>query len=166
MAVSATLMQSYLVRPMASSGFKRYSSVGIPAQSLRCKRAVHVRCQAEEKQTPAEEPTSATPKPKVSTKFSDVLAFSGPAPERINGRLAMIGFMAAVELARGDDLAAQLANGGLPWFVATAAVLCSVADPAVQRSERAVEVGGFDDGGCGVVERAVCDVRVGGLGFY
>ena len=62
--------------------------------------------------------------PKVSTKFSDVLAFSGPAPERINGRLAMVGFVAAVavELARGDDLAVQLANGGIPWFVLTAAV--------------------------------------------
>ena len=61
----------------------------------------------------------------MSTKLSDVLAFSGPAPERINGRLAMIGFVAAmgVELAKGDDLAAQLENGGLPWFVVTAVVL-------------------------------------------
>ncbi|MQL00569.1 chlorophyll A-B binding protein, partial [Escherichia coli] len=39
----------------------------------------------------------------MSTKFSDVLAFSGPAPERINGRLAMIGFVAAI--------AVELANG-------------------------------------------------------
>ncbi|CAA6658510.1 unnamed protein product [Spirodela intermedia] len=62
----------------------------------------------------------------VSTKFSDVLAFGGPAPERINGRLAMVGFVAAlgVELARGTGLAAQVAEGaGLPWFVATASVL-------------------------------------------
>ncbi|KAJ0026407.1 hypothetical protein Pint_07199 [Pistacia integerrima] len=52
---------------------------------------VQVRCMAEEKR-----------KAKVSTKFSDVLAFSGPAPERINGRLAMIGFVAAmaVEVAK------------------------------------------------------------------
>ncbi|KAI9089729.1 hypothetical protein K1719_029022 [Acacia pycnantha] len=35
-------------------------------------------------------------KKQASTKFSDVLAFSGPAPERINGRLAMIGFVAAM----------------------------------------------------------------------
>ncbi|CAA6658512.1 unnamed protein product [Spirodela intermedia] len=50
----------------------------------------------------------------------------GPAPERINGRLAMVGFVAAlgVELARGTGLAAQVAEGaGLPWFVATASVL-------------------------------------------
>jgi membrane protein implicated in regulation of membrane protease activity len=64
----------------------------------------------------------------VSTKFSDVLAFSGPAPERINGRLAMLGFVAAiaVEAARGDDLFMQLSNGGFPWFFGTA-VLFSVA---------------------------------------
>lgn len=36
----------------------------------------------------------------------------------------MIGFVAALgaELASGNDLAAQLANGGIPWFVVTAAV--------------------------------------------
>lgn len=64
----------------------------------------------------------------VSTKFSDLLAFSGPAPERINGRLAMVGFVSAmgVELARGDDVVAQLMNGGLPWFVGTT-VLLSIA---------------------------------------
>lgn len=57
-----------------------------------------------------------------------MLAFSGPAPERINGRLAMVGFVSAlgVELARGDDVVAQLMNGGLPWFVGTT-VLLSIA---------------------------------------
>ena len=63
--------------------------------------------------------------PKVSTKFSDVLAFSGPAPERINGRLAMIGFVSAlgVELANGQDLLTQISNGGLTLFVGTSVVL-------------------------------------------
>ncbi|KAI3889656.1 hypothetical protein MKX03_007678 [Papaver bracteatum] len=107
-----------------------------------------VRCMAEEKQpqqpmtsstgtnppaaaaaqtpvaTPTFPPPRAAPK-KMSTKFGDLLAFSGPAPERINGRLAMIGFVAAmgVEVARGTDVAAQLADGGLPWFVITSVVL-------------------------------------------
>ncbi|KAG1368690.1 early light-induced protein 1, chloroplastic [Cocos nucifera] len=101
--------------------------------------AMRVRCQAEDDQqqvqpqeqtipvSPSQQPARNPPKPKAkeSTKFSDVLAFSGPAPERINGRLAMIGFVSAlaVELARGDDLATQLMNGGLPWFVGTAALL-------------------------------------------
>lgn len=67
-------------------------------------------------------PSSAS---KVSTKFSDVFAFSGPAPERINGRLAMIGFVSAlgVELANGQDLLTQVSNGGLTLFVGTSVVL-------------------------------------------
>lgn len=62
----------------------------------------------------------------ASTELSDVMAFSGPAPERINGRLAMVGFVAAlaVEASRGDGLLSQAGSGaGLAWFAATAAVL-------------------------------------------
>ncbi|XP_060179960.1 early light-induced protein 1, chloroplastic-like [Lycium barbarum] len=64
-------------------------------------------------------------KPKPSTNFIDVFSFSGPAPERINGRLAMIGFVAAmgVELANGADLSAQLSSGGFSWFLGTSALL-------------------------------------------
>ncbi|XP_031270024.1 early light-induced protein 1, chloroplastic-like [Pistacia vera] len=64
-------------------------------------------------------------KAKVSTKFSDVFAFSGPAPERINGRLAMIGFVAAmaVEVAKGQDVSTQILDGGLTWFIGTSVVL-------------------------------------------
>ncbi|XP_047981956.1 early light-induced protein 1, chloroplastic isoform X2 [Salvia hispanica] len=74
---------------------------------------------------PTPSPTPIPPKPKVSTDFFDVLAFSGPAPERINGRLAMTGFVAAiaVELASGRDIFAQVQNGGFPWFVFTSALL-------------------------------------------
>ncbi|XP_071730576.1 early light-induced protein 1, chloroplastic-like [Rutidosis leptorrhynchoides] len=74
-------------------------------------------------------PSSAIPTPprapKVSTKFSDVLGFSGPAPERINGRLAMIGFVSAlaVELSSGQDVLTQITNGGLTVFVGTSVVL-------------------------------------------
>ena len=76
---------------------------------------------------PSPEPITP-PKPKVSTKFGDVLAFSGPAPERINGRLAMVGFVAAlaVELSSGEDVFAQISNGGIPWFLGTS-VLFTVA---------------------------------------
>ncbi|KAG8370271.1 hypothetical protein BUALT_Bualt14G0099500 [Buddleja alternifolia] len=65
------------------------------------------------------------PKPKVKTGFSDVLAFSGPGPERINGRLAMIGFVTAmgVELANGQDIFSQVQNGGIPWFLGTTVLL-------------------------------------------
>ncbi|RZC50029.1 hypothetical protein C5167_018453 [Papaver somniferum] len=84
-------------------------------------------CMAEDKQSPISTPRPRVA-PKMSTKFTDLLAFSGPAPERINGRLAMIGFVTAigVELAKGTDVAAQLGDGGLPWFLYTC-VLLSVA---------------------------------------
>ncbi|XP_030536930.1 early light-induced protein 1, chloroplastic-like isoform X2 [Rhodamnia argentea] len=71
---------------------------------------------------------SPKPKAKASTNFTDLFAFSGPAPERINGRLAMIGFVAAiaVELSKGEDLFAQISDGGIPWFIGTS-ILLSVA---------------------------------------
>ena len=64
----------------------------------------------------------------VSTTFSDTFAFSGPAPERINGRLALVGFVAAlaVELSKGQYVFAQLFNGGIPLFLGTS-ILLSVA---------------------------------------
>ncbi|KAI3853223.1 hypothetical protein MKW92_014793 [Papaver armeniacum] len=85
-------------------------------------------CMAEDnKQAPISTLTSSPPRvtPKMSTKFTDLLAFSGPAPERINGRLAMIGFVTVIglELAKGTDVAAQLGDGGLPWFLYTCVLL-------------------------------------------
>ncbi|KAI3804539.1 hypothetical protein L1987_26156 [Smallanthus sonchifolius] len=74
---------------------------------------------------PVSTPPPPPPAPKVSTKFSDVLAFSGPAPERINGRLAMIGFVSAmaVELSSCQDVFTQISNGGVAVFVGTSVVL-------------------------------------------
>ncbi|XP_052620440.1 early light-induced protein 1, chloroplastic-like [Lactuca sativa] len=75
--------------------------------------------------TPNMTSTPPPPAPKVSSKFSEVLAFSGPAPERINGRLAMIGFVSAmaVEVSSGQDVFAQIGNGGVAVFVGTSMVL-------------------------------------------
>lgn len=57
----------------------------------------------------------------ISSRPEDVLSFTGPGPERINGRLAMIGFVSAiaVEIFTGQDLFTQIANGGYMWFVRT-----------------------------------------------
>ncbi|XP_065863235.1 early light-induced protein 1, chloroplastic-like [Euphorbia lathyris] len=93
-----------------------------------------VRCMAEGDQKEKEnvmkqkplESVATPPKLKSSpTKFSDILAFSGPAPERINGRLAMLGFVAAVavELANGHDLLSQVSDGGITWFVGSSVLL-------------------------------------------
>ncbi|KAK4732420.1 hypothetical protein R3W88_025408 [Solanum pinnatisectum] len=100
---------------------------------------LRVKCMAEEGEkleqssTPLTDSAATVPKPtpapfakeKPSTNFSDIFSFSGPAPERINGRLAMFGFVAAigVELANGADLSAQLSNGGVLWFLGSSALL-------------------------------------------
>ncbi|XP_011027181.1 PREDICTED: early light-induced protein 2, chloroplastic-like [Populus euphratica] len=129
---TSTVMQTVLATPAASSLVKNRSRVSnffsatyVPLRGSASKR---VQCKAElDDQKMSAEPSS-TPKPKVSTKFADLLAFSGPAPERINGRLAMIGFVAAmaVELSKGQDLFSQISNGGVSWFVGTS-ILLSVA---------------------------------------
>ncbi|KZV20247.1 Early light-induced protein [Dorcoceras hygrometricum] len=68
------------------------------------------------------------PQPEESTKPTDIMAFDGPAAERVNGRLAMLGFTTAiaVELTRGQDIFTQIQSGGLRWFIVTT-VLFSVA---------------------------------------
>nr|POE61739.1 early light-induced protein 1, chloroplastic [Quercus suber] len=65
------------------------------------------------------------PTPKVSINFFDLLAFSRPTPEGINGRLVMIVFIAtmAMELSDGQDVFAQISNGEIPWFLGTNIVL-------------------------------------------
>ncbi|KAL1342615.1 hypothetical protein HN51_029144 [Arachis hypogaea] len=139
MAVSSYAMQSILASPMTRTPSRsRVNQFGVPAlymPNMRRNASLSVRSMAEEEQKEqSTEPTSpVTPpppkpqprSPKMSTKFSDVLAFSGPAPERINGRLAMIGFVAAlaVELSNGQDLLSQISNGGIPWFLGTSVVL-------------------------------------------
>lgn len=61
------------------------------------------------------------------------MAFSGPLPERVNGRMAMIGFLAAVgaELSTGESLTTQWANHPftVPFHMALFALASAI--PAV-----------------------------------
>ncbi|KAG9131994.1 hypothetical protein Leryth_017200 [Lithospermum erythrorhizon] len=147
MAASAA-MQSILACPLAARGttkrgfshFLPSSYVVVPCQTRKTNNVFRVRSMSEDQEksgvedvtnpltqpinpTPTPAPKPKTPKPK--TGFSDIFAFSGPGPERINGRLAMIGFVAAigVELASGQGLLAQVSNGGIPLFLGTSALL-------------------------------------------
>nr|ABU98944.1 early light-induced protein 7 [Rhododendron catawbiense] len=138
---TSSVMQSILVSPVAGVakglGSNRLRPAYRHMPHQRRSSSVVVRCTAEngqkEQAVPAATPSTPSPLPipppppkaKASTDFFDVFAFSGPAPERINGRLAMIGFVAAiaVELSKGEDVFAQIANGGIPWFVLTTGVL-------------------------------------------
>ncbi|XP_039163757.1 early light-induced protein 1, chloroplastic [Eucalyptus grandis] len=147
---SAILLRSIPASPSAAIEINYRRSVvrgHFPAYYVprtAARGGLRVRCMTEEikpegsTETPASDVPSSSPTPtpspspkpkrKVSTSFTDVFAFSGPAPERINGRLAMIGFVAAiaVELSKGQDLFAQISDGGIPWFLGTS-VLLSVA---------------------------------------
>nr|AFK41568.1 unknown [Lotus japonicus] len=141
MASSTSAMQSILANPMirmtTRSRVNQFTIPSVYMPSQRRNSSLRVRSMAEEpKKQPIEPATSASPvtpsapppkprAPKVSTKFSDVMAFGGPAPERINGRLAMIGFAAAmaVEVARGQGVFEQISDGGVPWFLGTSVVL-------------------------------------------
>ena len=137
-----TATQAILARPVAAPVGKATIRLPFPAtrmgRQIPRKGGMIVRSMAEEDRKKVTEPGTTTPsesqptpspstpsKPKVSTNFTDVFAFSGPAPERINGRLAMIGFVAAmgVEIAKGQDVFSQISEGGLIWFLGTSAVL-------------------------------------------
>ncbi|KAL6208857.1 hypothetical protein ACLB2K_019801 [Fragaria x ananassa] len=142
---ATTVMQSILGSSVAYGAAGKNSSLmkqqGTVPASYAVSRYLRVRSMAEDGEKkqpttvttasknpqPAEAPSPSPPPP--STKFSDVFAFSGPAPERINGRLAMVGFVAAlaVELSKGQDVFAQISSGsGVPLFIGTS-VLLSVA---------------------------------------
>ncbi|CAO1949091.1 unnamed protein product [Urochloa humidicola] len=153
----ATTVRASLAFATFASG---HLSVRVPASAALAprRRALVVRAQAEDAE-PSTEKTSATastsspsaptptPKPKPATAKKpstpglwDALAFSGPAPERINGRLAMVGFVSAlaVEASRGGGLLSQAGSGsGLAWFAATAAVLSVASLVPVLRGESA-----------------------------
>jgi hypothetical protein len=137
--MAATMMASmgslsFAATSARASGFP----TRVPASALAPRRrALVVRAQAEDAEetsassSSSPSPAATPPQPKPAKKPAspglwDALAFSGPAPERINGRLAMVGFVSAlaVEASSGGGLLSQAGSGsGVAWFAATAAVL-------------------------------------------
>ncbi|KAL3809837.1 hypothetical protein ACJIZ3_000090 [Penstemon smallii] len=120
MASASAVMQTFSfgssVTRSRAAGLTQFSVLPNTISNIKRNGGFRVRSMAEEGET-----THAP-----GTNFSDVLGFSGPAPERINGRLAMIGFVAAigVELANGQDIFSQVQNGtGFPLFLGTSALL-------------------------------------------
>ncbi|KAI5400695.1 early light-induced protein, chloroplastic-like isoform X4 [Lathyrus oleraceus] len=141
MAVSScqSIMSSSMTNISTRSRVNQFTNIpSVYIPTLRRNVSLKVRSMAEGEQkeqpkvpvdpttpiTPTPQPAYTRP-PKMSTKFSDLMAFSGPAPERINGRLAMIGFVAAmgVEIAKGQGLSEQLSGGGVSWFLGTSVLL-------------------------------------------
>ncbi|CAH9104077.1 unnamed protein product [Cuscuta europaea] len=121
---STVVMQSILGSPLASrSGLAQFA----PASCLpRLRRSSNLRVKSmSEDGESIPSPPPPPPAPKPSTDWKKVFSFSGPGPERINGRLAMVGFVSAigVELANGGDLFNQIANGGDALFIGTSVLL-------------------------------------------
>ncbi|KAL3833912.1 hypothetical protein ACJIZ3_008648 [Penstemon smallii] len=120
MASASAVMQTFSfgssVTRSRAAGLTQFSVLPNTISNIKRNVGFRVRSMAAE-----EGETSPAPR----TNFIDVLGFSGPAPERINGRLAMIGFVAAigVELANGQDIFSQVQNGGFPLFLGTSALL-------------------------------------------
>ncbi|CAL1411268.1 unnamed protein product [Linum trigynum] len=140
MALTSSTLQTIFSSPSVASRARTtsYSFPRIASVPRLSRNAILCMATGDEKSGQTNEPAAAAPpttsqiptipppppKPKVSTKFGDVLAFSGPAPERINGRLAMVGFVAAlaVELTKGQDVFTQISEEGATWFIATSVV--------------------------------------------
>ncbi|XP_030923957.1 early light-induced protein 1, chloroplastic-like [Quercus lobata] len=129
---ASSAMQSILASPLTRVVSNRSTRVNqfliIPTSYVSPvprNAIMRVRCMAKKEQLESETTSPPQSTPKISTNFYDLLAFSGPAPERINGRLAMIGFVSAmaVELSNGQDVFAQISNGGIPWFLGTSILL-------------------------------------------
>lgn len=122
-------MASMMLRTSAPISGMRLSS-----RSTTARRSLSLRVRAEEK---AVEPTpsapaaelppavEATPMPPKATTITigEAMAFSGPAPEQINGRLSMLGFVAALfaELASGETVAQQFGEATVPIILAVVA---------------------------------------------
>merc|ERR1712003_238327 len=89
-----------------------------PAFAVSRSARVVVRAAPEpEATTPAPEVNSATPPPppppaKKEVTFGETMAFSGSGPETINGRLAMLGFIAALgaEASSGETIFQQVGD--------------------------------------------------------
>ncbi|CAN6197042.1 unnamed protein product [Urochloa humidicola] len=146
--MATTVMASL---PFATAG---HLSIRVPASAALAprRRALAVaRAQAEDGEPTAASSSTSSPSPATAPTQKpkpaaakpglwDAMAFSGPAPERINGRLAMVGFVSAlaVEASRGGGLLSQAGSGsGLAWFAATAAVLSVASLVPVLRGESA-----------------------------
>ncbi|XP_066393428.1 low molecular mass early light-inducible protein HV90, chloroplastic-like [Miscanthus floridulus] len=139
---SASSLSFFAPGTRASAG--RFPTTHLPAGAGRAvslgRRALLVRAAQQTEDAAADTPKPAAAASKKTPGLWDALAFSGPAPERINGRLAMVGFVSAlaVEATRGDGLLAQAGNGaGLAWFAYTAVVLSAASLAPMLQGESA-----------------------------
>ncbi|KAG1662083.1 hypothetical protein FOA52_006890 [Chlamydomonas sp. UWO 241] len=91
----------------------------------------------------AERPPPPAPPAAKAVGFGDVMAFSGIGPEFINGRLAMIGFVAALgaELSSGEPVLSQWASEPTGIAVAFLLVIAGSLVPFLSGNKNTKAVG-------------------------
>merc|ERR1711874_202148 len=87
-------------------------SLNLPARQVKASRTRSVVVRAEDNIGASVSTESAPADIPKTEGFSELMAFAGPLPERVNGRLAMLGFVAAAgaELTTGQTTLTQFAN--------------------------------------------------------
>uniref|UniRef100_A0A7N0VKA7 Uncharacterized protein n=1 Tax=Kalanchoe fedtschenkoi TaxID=63787 RepID=A0A7N0VKA7_KALFE len=137
MAALATMQSIFLPTPAARLSTRAAPSLPWLTPSRLAQRALRngnmaVRCavvqEALSDDPAAVPPSTQAASKKASPSITDLLKFSSPVPERINGRLAMLGFVSAIgaELISGQDVFSQISHGGFQLFVG-ATILFSIA---------------------------------------
>uniref|UniRef100_A0A7N0V7S4 Uncharacterized protein n=1 Tax=Kalanchoe fedtschenkoi TaxID=63787 RepID=A0A7N0V7S4_KALFE len=144
MAALATMQSIFLPTPAARFSTRAAPSLPWLTPSRLAQRALRngnmaVRCAVvqQERDPPKEamsdDPAAVPPSTQAASKnaspsITDLLKFSSPVPERINGRLAMLGFVSAIgaELISGQDVFSQISHGGFQLFLG-ATILFSIA---------------------------------------
>eukprot|EP00873_Tetraselmis_striata_P007716 jgi/Tetstr1/427980/TSEL_018053.t1 len=76
---------------------------------------------------------------------TDAMAFTGPAPEVINGRLAMLGFVAALgaELATGETVGSQFSSIPGPMFFLVCLLTSASLIPLIKQGKKELTFGPF-----------------------
>eukprot|EP00873_Tetraselmis_striata_P035448 jgi/Tetstr1/455712/TSEL_042519.t1 len=102
-------------------------------------------------EAPKAESAPATPPPPPAPKgvaLGDAMAFSGPAPEVINGRLAMLRFAAALgaELSTGQTVGAQFSSIPGPMIFVVALLTTASLIPLAKQGKKEMKFGPFTPG--------------------
>eukprot|EP00239_Pterosperma_sp_CCMP1384_P005036 CAMPEP_0197846722 /NCGR_PEP_ID=MMETSP1438-20131217/4149_1 /TAXON_ID=1461541 /ORGANISM="Pterosperma sp., Strain CCMP1384" /LENGTH=191 /DNA_ID=CAMNT_0043458465 /DNA_START=72 /DNA_END=647 /DNA_ORIENTATION=+ len=114
MNMKSTTAQTAVSRASVRSSGIASTRPQLPARKTNLRSKVVVRAEAPNgAPVQPKDPFLAEPVvvPKMES-WEELMAFSGPVPERVNGRLAMLGFVAAVgaELSTGQTAWTQFAN--------------------------------------------------------
>jgi len=93
----------------------------------------------------AQAPAMKNAPPPKPVSVGEAFAFSGPLPEKANGRLAMLGFVAALgaEISTGQPVLTQFSEATVPVVATVVAFTLASLAPLLKGSSQSTEVGPF-----------------------